>query len=89
MSKEPSKFFTEKRNEKIEVSVSEDTIKKLKKWSRKAGLKIETLCSALISNWADGTGGVYQGTWSQGKRVVLDWPLDGHFLILKVPKGVK
>ncbi|NVM02829.1 MAG: hypothetical protein HWN67_10860, partial [Candidatus Helarchaeota archaeon] len=47
------------------------------------------LCSALISNWADGTGGVYQGVWSQGKRVVLDWPLDGHFVILKVPKGVK
>ena len=89
MSDKPSEFFTEERNKKIEISVSEATLKQLEKWSEKAELSIETLCGVIISNWAKGTGGVFTGSWRQGKRVVLDWPLDGHFVILKVPEGVK
>jgi hypothetical protein len=86
---EASQYFLEEKTEKICFKVSKETKELLDRWARKARLSTETMIGALMTEWAKSAGGVWHGVWSKGSRVILDWPLSGHFLILRVPKGVK
>lgn len=85
----PSRYFAEERTEAVTVQLSKATKEALDRWARLARLSPESLAGALVSEWAHHAGGVWAGVWSKGQRVVIDWPLNGHFVILRVPKGAK
>lgn len=85
----PSPFFTQERSEAIQLRVSRETREALDKWARKARTRVPTLVGALVNEWAHHAGGVWSGVWSKGSRVVLDWPLNGHFVILRVPREIR
>lgn len=85
----PSRYFAEEKTETVTLHVSKETREALDRWARKARVSPETLAGALVTEWSHHAGGIWTGAWSKGQRVVIDWPLNGHFVILRVPKGVK
>lgn len=85
----PSRYFAEEKSETLTLPLSKDAREALERWARRARLSPETLAGAVVSEWARNAGGVWHGVWSKGSRVVIDWPTNGHFVILRVPKGVK
>ena len=62
--------------EKSNISINNDTIKKLVPVATEAGLSVDKLADILLSSFVDNQGRVFTGRWKEGPgiRILPDWP---------------